>query len=395
MKAKVDVAIVGAGIIGMAAALGLAKAGRRVALIDMRPLPTMAPLESGIEGYDLRVSALTRRSQGLLERLGVWPHIEAARSCAYQHMDVWDDEGTGRIAFHAEDIAQQNIGHIVENKVVAAALAEVIKDSEVQVYAPVNVLDIDNHSEGVTVTLETGSIAADLLLGADGALSKVRESQGYFTREWDYNHTGIVATVRMQHPHQHTAWQNFLTTGPLALLPLAEPHMVSIVWSCESSKADQLLALDDADFAQQLTRASQGVLGKVEACSQRIGFPLRQRHAVDYVKGRVVLIGDAAHTIHPLAGQGMNLGLADVDVLLQELQRSVDRRLPMVHPQGLKRYQRRRKADNLAMMWTMEGFKRLFARRELALRWLRNEGMGRLDGVADIKNHIVRHALGA
>lgn len=392
---KVDVVIVGAGIIGMAAALGLAQDGRRVALIDRRPLPETQPLQYGVEGYDLRVSALTRRSQGLLERLGVWTQIEAARSCAYQHMDVWDDEGTGRIAFHAEDIQQQNIGHIVENSVVAEALAEAIKTSTVQVFAPDNVLDIDNHAEGVTVTLDSGSVAASLLLGADGALSKVRESEGYFTREWDYDHTGIVATVQMQHAHQYTAWQNFLTTGPLALLPLADSHLVSIVWSCESSKAERLLALDDSDFAEQLSRASQGVLGKVEACSQRVGFPLRQRHAVDYVKGRVVLIGDAAHTIHPLAGQGMNLGLADVDVLLQELQRSVARRLPMAHPQGLKRYQRRRKADNLAMMWTMEGFKRLFARRELALRWLRNEGMTRLDGVADIKNRIVRHALGA
>lgn len=393
--AKVDVVIVGAGIVGMAAALGLANAGRSVALIDRQPLAVATPSGSGVDDYDLRVSALTRRSQHILQSLGVWESIAQQRCCPYRHMEVWDDEGTGRIRFNAVDIDQQNIGHIVENRLVAAALADAVRASRVQVYAPHEIQSINNRADAVAVTLAGETIEAELLLGADGALSKVRESLGYFTREWDYGHTGIVATLRMQNPHQETAWQNFLTSGPLALLPLDDPHMVSIVWSCEDAMAERLLGMDEQAFAEQLYRASQGTLGQVEACSQRVGFPLRQRHAVDYVKGRVVLVGDAAHTIHPLAGQGMNLGLADVDVLLQELQRSVARKLGVAHPQGLRRYQRRRKADNLAMMWTMEGFKRLFARRELALRWLRNEGMSQLDRLGSLKDKIVHHALGA
>ncbi len=393
--AKAEVVIVGAGIVGMAAALGLANAGRSVVLIDRLPLALMEPTGTSVDDYDLRVSALTRRSQHILQSLGVWEAISQQRCCAYQHMEVWDDEGTGRVRFNAADIDQQNIGHIVENCVVAAVLADAVRASQVQVFAPHDIQSIEQRDDAVTVILSGENIEAELLLGADGALSKVRESQGYFTREWDYGHTGIVATLRMQQPHRETAWQNFLTSGPLALLPLDDPLMVSIVWSCEDALAERLLAMDDQAFAEQLYRASQGILGQVEACSQRCGFSLRQRHAVDYVKGRVVLIGDAAHTIHPLAGQGMNLGLADVDVLLQELQRSVTRQLGIAHPQGLRRFQRRRKADNLAMMWTMEGFKQLFARRELALRCLRNEGMSQLDRLGSLKDKIVHHALGA
>lgn len=393
--AKFEVVIVGAGIIGMAAALGLARAGHRVALIDRRALAHVQEYGVEVDDYDLRVSALTRRSQLVLEELGVWHPIVAQRTCPYQHMEVWDDEGTGRIRFNAADIEQHNIGHIVENRVIAAALAEALRASDVQIFAPSEILAIQHCDAGVTVRLPHDKIDADLLVGADGALSKIRETQGFFTREWDYGHVGIVATLRMQLPHQNTAWQNFLTSGPLALLPLDNPRMVSIVWSCETSLAAQLMSLDDTAFAEQLTRASQGVLGGVEALSKRSSVVLRQRHAVDYVKGRIVLVGDAAHTIHPLAGQGMNLGLADVDVLLQELNRSKRRQLGVAHPQGLRRYQRRRKADNLAMMWSMEGFKQVFARRELALRWLRNEGMNRLNSVPRLKAKIVRHALGA
>jgi len=393
--ASTDVVIIGAGVVGMAAALGLSRQGISVVLIDRNPLPTRLELGAEVADYDVRVSALTRRSQSFLTDLGVWQGVLEQRCCPYRHMEVWDDEGTGRIRFDAVDIGDSNIGHIVENRVLAASLAEALLDSAVRVLAPTEIQQLENHSSGIRIEANGETIDAELLLGADGALSSIRAGQGFFTREWDYGHTGIVATLKMERQHQATAWQNFLTTGPLALLPLADPNMVSMVWSCEDDMADQLMAADDATFMAQLEIASEGVLGRVEACSVRHAFPLRQRHAVDYVKNRVVLIGDAAHTIHPLAGQGMNLGLADAEVLLAELQRSVKRHLGVAHEQGLRRYQRRRKADNLAMMWTMEGFKRLFSRRELAIRWLRNEGMSGLNRLTHLKDKIVHYALGA
>jgi 2-octaprenylphenol hydroxylase len=248
------------------------------------------------------------------------------------------------------------------------------------------------------VVLEDGdSLQASLVVAADGAESKVRGMMGFHTREWDYHHRAIVATVQVERPHRETAWQRFLPSGPLAFLPLPGApgqHCCSIVWSLRDELVDPLLALDDTAFCAALTQAFEGRLGDVLASSPRYAFPLRQRHAVDYVQSGVALVADAAHTIHPLAGQGINLGLQDVAVLAEEILGGWQRGTAPGQLELLRRYQRRRKGENLLMMTAMEGFKRLFEQQSLPVRWLRNAGMRGVGQLGPLKQQLIRRAMG-
>lgn len=404
---SVDIAIVGGGIAGLAAAAALASAGRTVAVLEARELQTDVSTSTETpEDYDARVSALTPRSMDFLKELGAWSIIEAARACAYRHMTVWDAEGTGRIEFDAQEVSAQSLGSIVENRIITAALAQRVRAMPgVRVLAPARLANLhrraagDDHRDAQETLLQLDggeNLRCQLLIAADGALSPTRDLLGMRTREWDYGHRAIVTTAAFEQAHQDTAWQRFLQTGPLALLPLASSgdRMCSIVWSIEEHRADALLALNDAGFAAALGEASEYALGAVTACASRKAFPLRQRHAVDYVLPGVALVGDAAHTIHPLAGQGINLGLADVQVLAEELATAMGRGLNPGRIDVLSRYQRRRKGDNLAMMAAMDGFKRLFEQQAPPLRWLRNSGMRTLASLPMVKRRIIRQAMG-
>lgn len=395
-----DIAIVGGGIAGLACALALSGSGASITLLDANPLP--APL-TDVPGempgdYDMRVSALTPKSIRQLQDLGAWPLVTVARHAPYSHMTVWDAEGTAQIEFDAAEVSVQSLGSIVENRVITAALASRVGEcADIRVLAPARLAGLQQLDDRQCLELEDGStLTATLLVAADGALSPTRELLGFRTREWEYGHRAIVTTAAFEEPHQDTAWQRFLQTGPLALLPLAhaDKRFCSIVWSIEEADADPLLALDDQAFCAALGEASEYRLGAVTACAQRRAFPLRQRHAVDYVLPGVALVGDAAHTIHPLAGQGINLGLADVAVLSQELLAAMQRDLSPGRLDVLKRYQRRRKGDNLAMMAAMDGFKRLFGQDDPAVRWLRNTGMRGVAALPALKRKIIQQAMG-
>ncbi len=396
-----DVVIIGAGIAGSALAAALSRNDLSIALVESRPLTRpQLPSTLDVQQFDARVSALTPRSRAMLQDLGAWPTIIGYRHCPYGHMTVWDAEGTGEIEFDCAEVNTPALGYIVENRaIVAALLDEIAGAADVTTFSPAR-LEACTRLDASTmeVVLEGGdSLQAALVVAADGAESKVREMMAFHTREWDYHHRAIVTTVRVEQPHRDTAWQRFLPSGPLAFLPLPGTpgqHFCSIVWSLQEELVDPLLALGDEAFCAELTQAFEGRLGRVLAASPRFAFPLRQRHAVDYVQGGVALVADAAHTIHPLAGQGINLGLQDVAVLAEEILAGQQRGAAPGQLELLRRYQRRRKGENLLMMTAMEGFKRLFEQQSLPLRWLRNAGMRGVDRLGPLKQQVIRRAMG-
>ncbi|MFA7555532.1 MAG: FAD-dependent monooxygenase [Spongiibacteraceae bacterium] len=403
MTHQFDVIIVGAGIVGSALACALGGSRLRVAVVESQVFSGEWPEQAAaIDGYDLRVSALTLASQHFLQSLHIWPELIERRASAYTQMHVWDADGTGNITFNAADVNQSVLGHIVENRITSTALLKQMQQhGNVQLLAPLKLQSIEpvDDGHGYRLLLDDGRrLTTSLLVAADGANSNIRSLAGFETREWDYHHHAIVCTVKTQLPHQQTAWQRFLPEGPLAFLPLTtaagDQQFCSIVWSALPGYADNLMQLSDEDFCLALAQAFEYRLGEVAAVSRRVEVPLRQRHAVDYIKPGLALVGDAAHTIHPLAGQGVNLGLMDVQVLSEELLRAHRREIDLGSMAVLSRYQRRRKAANLGMMAGMEGFKRLFAQPALPVRWARNAGMRWLDRTTTLKRRVMREAMG-
>ncbi len=400
-EAEFDVLIVGAGMAGATLALALSGNNLRLGLIEARQINSgVVELgTAGLEGYDARVSAITPASQALFESLGVWQSICDKRVSPYKVMEVWDAEGSGAITFRCDEIPASVLGHIVENSLINGALLEAAQRGGVEFFSPVKLEGLDESDRGVTISLEDGrSLSTSLLVAADGALSKVRSLAEFKTREWDYGHKALVATVQTEIDPAMTARQSFMPSGPLAFLPLCsvgDQHFCSIVWSATPELSDELCSLEEAEFCRRLERAFESRLGAIKASSAPFAFPLRQRHAIDYVKPGIALVADAAHTIHPLAGQGINIGLQDVQVLAAELLRAQGRQQHLGSLEVLKRYQRQRKGDNLLMMAAMDGFKRLFEQDALPVRLLRNVGMSWLSGVPSIKRKIMRHAMGA
>lgn len=399
MKNRFDILVVGGGMIGGALALGLSRQGWQVGLIESAPANQMTQAAEpavSVDDYEPRVSAVSVASQRLLESLGVWHSVAAARHCPYRDMVVWDGDGTGRIHFNASEMGARSLGTIVENREIVRALFNALAESTVAVFDGVRVKSW-NREQGLKLE-DDRILTADLVVGADGGQSRLRQWAGLATREWDYDQQAIVATVRTEKPHDFTAWQRFTPTGPLAFLPLGhengDAHFCSVVWSQDTEEARRLMALADDAFAEAIGKALENQLGHVQSVSRRYAFPLRQRHAKDYIADGIALVGDAAHTIHPLAGQGANLGYADVAVLLDELSQAHRSGVSPSDALVLGRYQRRRKGENLIMMAAMEGFKQLFSRDELPVRWLRNTGMRWLDRLAPLKNRIAAEAMG-
>ncbi|WP_339842430.1 FAD-dependent monooxygenase [uncultured Halopseudomonas sp.] len=399
MPQDYDLIIVGGGMVGATLALALADTELNIALVDALPLdPQPARPAQTVSGYDSRVSAVSAASERIFTRLGVWPLIDSERRCAYQHMCVWDAEGTGEIRFDALALNESRLGHIVENVRLQQALLGRLEQTSVDMLGNRKIETLVREDAGWRLKLVGGeALCAPLVVAADGARSKVRELAGFALREWDYLHHAIVTTVQVAEPHQATAWQRFLPTGPLAFLPLpdrAGEHYCSIVWSLLPEAADRVMALDDAAFAREVGAAIEDRLGQVVAVDPRFRIELRQRHAKTYAMQGLVLVGDAAHTIHPLAGQGVNLGLLDAAELNDVLRAAIQRGEPLADLDVLQRYERRRMGANLGMMAAMEGFERLFHANALPLRWLRNAGMQWLDQQAKLKSVVIRRAMG-
>jgi 2-octaprenylphenol hydroxylase len=393
-----DLVIVGGGMTGLALAAGLAETSLQIAIIEAAPQPPVWHPEK----LEIRVSALSEASKQLLDKLGAWSQMQRLRVNPYQGMVVWDSEGTAEVAFNAREAGVKNLGYLVENSVTQLGLLEAVKQ-QANLYwlrgvKPVEISEPLDAAGCRELTLSNGEkIQAGLVVAADGAHSWLRQQGDFATREWDYNHHALVTSVRTEKSHENAAWQRFHASGPLAFLPLnreGDDHWCSIVWSTSPEQAAELLALDEAAFNQRLTSAFEGRLGKVLVSEERGVYPLRQRHAVDYVKPGLALMGDAAHTIHPLAGQGVNLGFLDVATLTQVIEQASQKRQPLGSLAVLKAYQHKRKPDNLAMMALMESFKRLFATRALPVLLLRNLGMKMVNAQPWIKRQLIAQALG-
>jgi 2-octaprenyl-3-methyl-6-methoxy-1,4-benzoquinol hydroxylase len=352
-----DVVVIGAGVVGSAAALALASAGLRVAIVEAREPPRWQAAEP-----DLRVYAFAPDSQALLERLGVWDSVRAARVQPYRRMRVWDAAAGGEMDFDADAFGRDNLGHIVEHALLVDRLwAAVARHPGIRRHCPARLLELAQDDAGASVVLDEGSrLRTRLVLGADGAASQVRALAGLASDEHEYRQRAVVAYVTTTEPHQDTCWQRFLPSGPLAFLPCADGRS-SIVWTLPEAEAQRLLAVDDAAFCAELTRAFDARLGEVTGVSARKAFPLRRQLAKDMLRGRIALVGDAAHVVHPLAGQGVNLGLRDVAALAEWAGKAQAGGSDFAAAHRLQRWARTRVSENALAAYSFEAINRLFS----------------------------------
>ena len=398
MKNDFHLLIVGAGIAGLTVAALLAQSRvserLKITLLDAQQRPS----RPAGEDVALRVSAIATGSSHLLDRIGAWSCLDAGRVAPYNCMRVWDESSTvesgDALVFEAAEFAVPQLGFIVENVHLQAALLDVLQRARVEVLFASPIAALQLQQPGVLVRLEDGrTLQADLVIGADGARSKVRESADIESEKWAYGQSAFVTHLRPERPHCNTAWQRFLRKGPLGMLPLYDGR-ISVVWSTTDEQAQWAMQASDEALAQALTAASDHVLGKLTVAGARAVFPLQARHARDYVKTGLALIGDAAHAVHPLAGQGANLGLQDAaclaDVLAEAIQNG---EYPGDRP-VLRRFERSRKGANASMMHFMTGLNRLFTTDSALLKELRTTGMRLFNNSGPVREHVVGVALG-
>ncbi len=386
---NVDVAVVGAGMTGATLACAIAKAGLRVAVIEASDPP--APLA---DERQLRVSAITVASESILRAIDVWDALPLARAGVFREMHVWDAAGSGSVHFDSADIGTDALGHVLENGVIQRALdARMASLDTLTVFRPEVLQDLRIDGDRVTLHLGGSRLRARLVVGADGSHSRVRELAGIQCDGGDYGQQALVATVHAASWHRETAWQRFLADGPIAFLPLPG-HLCSIVWSTLPEHAQALLAESDQGFASAVEEAFESRLGKIEPVGGRAAFPLRHLHAREYVAERVALVGDAAHTVHPLAGQGANLGLQDAAALAEILHATWLRERDLGRRTNLRPYERWRKGRNHLMQQGMSGFQWLFGSQLEPVRVARNLGLSIVDHSPPLKRLFMRYASG-
>ncbi|MBL1378127.1 FAD-dependent monooxygenase [Zobellella iuensis] len=385
-----DIIVIGGGMVGLTLALALEHGGFKVAVIegqeDKGELPAIP---------DNRVSAINLASQTLLERLQAWP-ARSGRLGPYVEMEVWEADSTARIGFSGALLNQPHLGHIVENRLLQQSLlARARQCPHISLHLPARARSVSVSEQGAFVLLDDGTpITGRLLVGADGARSWLRAQLQPGMTEWDYDHSALVATVATAEPHGQTARQIFRGNDILAFLPLADPHQCSIVWSSAPERAEALAALPEDEFNKQLSSAFDLRLGLCEVLGPRMAIPLRARFSQQFCGPRWALIGDAAHTIHPLAGQGVNLGLQDAAALADTLARLHDQGRDIGQLQGLRAFERWRKAEAATLLAAMEGLKRLFGTAHPLVKGMRGLGLGLTDRLIPLKRKLAAHALG-
>lgn len=394
-QTPVDIVVAGGGVVGLAfaalLATGPAAERVRVRVLEPRDAPRWRRDE-----VDLRVYALSHASRDTLARCGAWDAVLAARASPYRRMRVFEGEspdGRAALDFDAADVGEPDLGYIVEDSLLRTVLGDVIAATpQAEIMTGAALHDVVADERGVTVRLADGAdLRASLLVAADGSDSVVRALLEMPAASYRYGQTALVTHVATSIPHRETAWQRFLPGGPLAFLPLADGRS-SVVWSLPEARAAELAAAPDADFVDSLQEASVGVLGTLSATAPRRGFPLRVLHAFHYCVTRVALIGDAAHTVHPLAGQGMNLGFGDAAALAAALEAALGAGEDAGDLKVLRRFERARKGANLEMLLGLDALHRLFG--PAWLEPLRAAGMQAVNRAGPLKRRLIARALG-
>lgn len=392
MNNKYDVLIVGGGMVGSAIACALGDSDLSVAVIEHSYPAAFDPQQEN----DLRVSALSIASENILTAIGAWEGIAGRRACPYRRMKVWEsDAARAATEFCSTEIGHDHLGFIVENRVIQLALLERLKGlPNVDLICPANTVAIDYAPGSSIVSLDDGrEVVGRLLIAADGGMSRVRSAAGIGVHSWDYEQHALVASVVTAYPQEDITWQQFTPTGPLAFLPLQGNH-ASLVWYNTPAEVRRLMAADDDSFMTELVATFPSCLGQIDQLLQRGSFPLKRQHAQQYVKEGVALAGDSAHMIHPLAGQGVNIGLLDAAALAEVLLEGLRRGDDIASLAVLQQYEQQRRQQNLLMMQVMDGFYRIFSNDLLPLKLLRNLGLGAAERLWPAKKSVMRFAMG-
>lgn len=391
MSEQYDVVIVGGGMVGLTLACSLGGSALRVAVLEASPMAT----DWTVDSIGLRVSAITHASRKVFDSVGAWQGMVDQRVTAYGEMHVWDAGGDGLIHFDSAEAGEPSLGYIIENRIIQAALLQRAGQFDnIELMTPARWQEWQDQQDHICISLEDGrQLRTKLLVGADGARSPVREQAGIQTKGWGYDQHAVMAIVKTEQSHKHTCWQRFLPNGPLAFLPMHDQYSC-VVWSTSPEQAAELVAMDEPLFMAQLGEAFEYRLGRVVEVRERGQFPLRLQHTLDYVKQRIALVGDAAHAIHPLAGQGVNLGVLDAAALAETVLASYAMRRDIGSLQNLRRYERWRKGQNVAMMLSMDGFKRLFGSQLEPVKLARNFGLNATNSLTPVKRLLMEYAMG-
>lgn len=389
MKEQFDVVIVGGGMVGAATACCLGGSELKVAVIEAQ-LPEPFSAE---QPHDLRVSALSIASKNILEAVGAWNGITERRCCPFKRMRVW--ENAGDTTFNSEDIRYPELGYIVENRITQLALLDRLPSFDnVELLMPETISKINYDGHASEVLLANGrTLQAKLLVAADGGQSRVRQAVGLGVTSWDYNQHALVIYIETAYPQQDITWQRFVSSGPQAFLPLTGNYG-SIVWYQSPDEVRRLQALPFERLQSELTAAFPDCLGEVKQVLGVASFPLKRQHAQHYVKQGVALVGDAAHMINPLAGQGVNIGLLDAAALAEVLVDAHKRGKDIADINVLQRYEAMRRNENLKMMTLMDVFYRSFSNDILPIKLLRNLGLGLAQRIAPARNKAMKAAMG-
>ena len=389
MNDEFDVVIVGGGMVGAAVGCCLGGSGLKVAVIEAQQPQAF----SAEQPHDLRVSALSIASKNILAAVGAWEGVTSRRFCPFRRMRVW--ETAGDATFDSEDIHAAELGYIVENRVTQLALLDGLAQfANIELFLPKTIKKIDYNGESTSLLLDDGRVLqAKLLVAADGGQSRVRQAVGLGVTSWDYNQHALVIYVETGYGQQDITWQRFTASGPQAFLPLPGAYG-SIVWYHNPDEVRRLQALPAEELKAELVAAFPECLGEVKQILGVVSFPLKRQHAQHYVKPGVVLVGDAAHMINPLAGQGVNIGLLDAAALAEVLVQAHRKGQNIAELSVLQRYERERRNENLKMMTVMDLFYRVFSNEVFPVKFLRNFGLGLAQRLPPARIKVMKAAMG-